>query len=157
MAFHPTPFDAVPPRGVVESAPQVAFLDRLLVRGRPAAFLPVVDPLGDAFADVLAVGEQLDLARSLQGGERLDHGGQFHPVVRGGGRTPVQLFAVRSAGQDDTPTAGTVRVPLAGPVRVDHHARQRPTRRLDGLLHGRLGLAAVGDVGFYHERGAAGL
>src|SRR6185369_6325450 len=64
--------------------------------------------------DVLAVGEQLDLARSLQGGERLDHGGQFHPVVRGGGRTPVQLFAVRSAGQDDTPTAGTVRVPLAG-------------------------------------------
>src|SRR6478609_12134528 len=75
MAFHPTPFDAVPPRGVVESAPQVAVLDRLLDRGRPAAFLPVVDPLGDAFADVLAVGEQLDPARSLQGGERLDHGG----------------------------------------------------------------------------------
>jgi hypothetical protein len=36
LAFHPSPLDTVPSRGVVERAPQVAVLDRLLVRCRPA-------------------------------------------------------------------------------------------------------------------------
>src|SRR5689334_22219668 len=32
-----------------------------------------------------------------------------------------------------------------------------PPESIDGLLHGRFSLAAVGDVDFYHQRGAAGL
>ena len=88
---------------------------------------------GDAFADVLAVGEQLDVARPVQGGESLDHGGQFHPVVRGAGRTPSATVcgAVRWTGS--RPSRRAVRVPLACPVGVDHDARQRPGRRLVGF------------------------
>jgi hypothetical protein len=56
MAFHPSLRDPVPSRGVVESAPQVAVLDRLLVRCRPAPFLTrLIDALTDALTTAVAM------------------------------------------------------------------------------------------------------
>src|SRR5690349_16336943 len=83
VSFDPPPVDAVASSGVIECAPEVDVLDCLLVGGLPASPLPVVDPLGYASAYVLAVGEQLDLARSLERSECLDDRCQLHPVVRG--------------------------------------------------------------------------
>jgi hypothetical protein len=72
VSSDPVPLDSVSAGRVVERTPQVAVLDGLLVSGLPAARLPVVDPLGDALANVLAIAEQDDLAGSPQRGERLD-------------------------------------------------------------------------------------
>lgn len=44
----------------VEALPQLDILDRLLVGGAPAVALPAVDPAGDALADILAVGGEVD-------------------------------------------------------------------------------------------------
>jgi hypothetical protein len=98
MAFHPSPRDAVPSRGVVESAPQVAVLDRLLVRGRPAAFLPVVDPLGDALRTYsLSVNCSTSLGPFKAVSASITAVSSIRLFVVAG-EPPVQLFAVRSAG-----------------------------------------------------------
>src|SRR5882672_9048585 len=55
VPFHPVPPYLVPARGFVELFPEVDVLDRFLVRGEPAAPLPVVDPLGNPFLHVLGI------------------------------------------------------------------------------------------------------
>src|SRR5690349_2975476 len=64
MAFYPVPLDLVAARQLLQTPPQVVVLDRLLVRGAPAALLPRVDPLRDALLNVLRVGEHAH-ARAL--------------------------------------------------------------------------------------------
>src|SRR5687767_10768859 len=58
VALHPVPLDVVLRRQLVELAPQVGVLHRLLVGGAPAAPLPVVDPQRDALLHVLRIGVQ---------------------------------------------------------------------------------------------------
>ena len=58
VTLDPMPVDSVPRRGRDQLLPQLGVLDRLLVRGAPAVALPIVDPAGDAIADVDAVGMQ---------------------------------------------------------------------------------------------------
>src|SRR5262247_3421408 len=52
VALHPMPLDLMLSPQLVELAPQVLVLHRLLVGGAPAAPLPAVDPGGDAVLDV---------------------------------------------------------------------------------------------------------
>jgi acyl dehydratase len=80
---HPFPADLVALGGGVEGEPEVLVQYGLLLRCLPAALLPAGHPLGDAVDDVAAVGAERHLGRPLQGRERLDRGGQLHPVVGG--------------------------------------------------------------------------
>src|SRR3990167_257718 len=83
VAFDPVPLDVVHAivHQRIELLPQVGVLHRLFGGRLPALGLPAVDPLGDAFAHVLAVEVHRHLARPLEGGQALDHGGEFHAVV----------------------------------------------------------------------------
>ena len=58
--------------GLVEATPEVVVLDRLLVGGAPAVALPIVDPAGDAAAQILRIGVQVDVAGAAQRFERRD-------------------------------------------------------------------------------------
>ena len=75
VSSDPVPVDVVAACGIVQQKPEVAVVDGLLVRYFPAALLPVVNPLGNALAGVLAIGEQLDLAGTFQSVAGLDHRG----------------------------------------------------------------------------------
>src|SRR5690349_21067544 len=69
---------------LVQPAPQVPVLDRLealAVLAAPAVRLPAGHPLHQAHGDVLAIRDQLDLARALERGQALDDAGQLHAVV----------------------------------------------------------------------------
>jgi len=68
----------------------------------PAVTFPFDHPLGDAFADVNAVGEYFDIARPFQSGKSLNHGLQFHLVTG-------------EVSEDKPPTAGA-RVSAAAAV-----------------------------------------
>src|SRR2546427_1311992 len=52
MTPHPVPFHIVQRRQLVEPLPQVDILERFLVRGAPAAALPVAHPFRDALQHV---------------------------------------------------------------------------------------------------------
>src|SRR5690606_26666408 len=62
VPLNPVPFDLVAAASLVQAAPKVVVLDRLLVGGLPAAGLPAPDPFGNALHDVFAVGMQVDAA-----------------------------------------------------------------------------------------------
>src|SRR6185503_20169863 len=66
---------------LVELAPQVLVLHRLLVGGFPSPAFPGVDPRGNPLLDVLRIGVEIDLARALQRLERADDRDQLHAVV----------------------------------------------------------------------------
>src|SRR3954447_18750539 len=118
VALHPVPFYLVTRRCPVELAPEVLVFHRLLVRGAPAAALPARDPLRDALHHVERVGVEPHLARTLQGVERPDRRGELHPVVRGLGFAPPQLFLGPLGAQQRAPPAGTG-VAAARAVAVD--------------------------------------
>ena len=100
----------------------------VLVLSFPAALLPAVDPLGDALAQILAVGEQADPARPLQRLQRGDRRHQLHAVVGGQPLAAGQLAPLALPGQDRTPAAGAG-IAAAGTVGVD---QDRLVRRHDG-------------------------
>src|SRR5690348_531929 len=121
VALDPVPFDLVPADRQVQRLPEVGVLDRLLRRGQPAVALPAEDPLGDAVAYVHAVGVQADRHRPGQALQRLDRGGQLHPVVRGqAGVAAAQLLLVNAVAQQRAPAARS-RVAAAGAVGPDVH------------------------------------
>ena len=69
--------------GRVEPLPEVDVLDRLPVGGLPAVPLPALDPAGDAAAQILRVGVEIDRRRPLQRLQRRDRRHQLHAVVGG--------------------------------------------------------------------------
>ena len=85
VTFEPLPLDEVGLAGGVEIAPEVGIFHRLAVGGHPAPLAPGVNPLGDALAQVLRVGENDDFAGLLERAEGENGGAQFHAVVGGGG------------------------------------------------------------------------
>ena len=90
---------------VEQLLPQLGILDRLPVGGPPAVAAPAVDPLGDAVADVDAVGVEADPARPLQRLERRDRGEQLHPVVGGQRLAAGQLLLARARADHRAPAA----------------------------------------------------
>src|SRR5438105_837897 len=66
MAAHPVPLYLMFGGELLELLPQIDILDRLLVRGAPAAALPFMDPARDALLDVERVRIQAHAARALQ-------------------------------------------------------------------------------------------
>ena len=62
MAFYPVPGDLVALAFFVETLPEIGIFYRLFISGLPASLLPVVDPLCDPLADILAVGREINLA-----------------------------------------------------------------------------------------------
>src|SRR3954447_23909809 len=79
-ALDPVPFDAMARRGRDQLLPQIGILDRLLVGSAPAVPLPVVNPTGNAVADVDAVGVELHAARAFQRFKPFDRRHQLHAV-----------------------------------------------------------------------------
>src|SRR5690349_13333875 len=118
VAANPEPLDRMLARQLVESAPEVLVLDRLLVGGAPAAPLPGVYPLLDALLHVLRVGVQPHAGTGFERLERADNGGHLHPVVRRKRLTTEKFTGLATHLEQRTPPADA-RVALAGAVRVD--------------------------------------
>src|SRR3546814_16709638 len=66
MALDPMPVDAMPLGGVEQPLPQLGILDRLPGGRPPSIPAPAMYPLGDAVADIDAVGGADDVAGPLQ-------------------------------------------------------------------------------------------
>ena len=71
----------MPVAGSFQRLPEFGILDRLLVGGLPAVFLPAEDPLGDTILHIGAVGVEIDFAGALQRVQRFDRRHQFHAIV----------------------------------------------------------------------------
>src|SRR5437016_12420698 len=112
------PRDAVQAGEAIELAPQVHVLHGLFVGGAPAAALPVVQPLADAFLYVLRIGVDLDLTGALQQLQRPNDRRELHAIVGRLRLTAEQLsfFAVHL--QNGTP-ASRPGIALARAVGVD--------------------------------------
>src|SRR5262245_48595736 len=115
MAFYPDPVDLVRRACRIQTLPQVDVLHWLLVGRAPAILLPAVDPFGDAFAQVVAVGVEPHLARPLQCLQPTDGGHQLHAVVGGGGLAARQLALAAAQSQNRGPAA-RARVSAAGAI-----------------------------------------
>src|SRR6266540_3909961 len=118
VPFHPMPRDTVSSSDSVKLLPQIHVFHRLLVGGAPAPAFPVVQPLADAFLNVLRVGVHLNFARRLQKLERPDYGGELHTVVGGIGFATEKFPLVPARFDQCTPSA-RARVALAGTVRIN--------------------------------------
>src|SRR5689334_23380889 len=76
--------DLVLSNELVEPFPKLVIFQRdktALFATLPAVALPASHPLGKSFADVLAIGIQLDDAGPLQRRQSLDHRHEFHAVI----------------------------------------------------------------------------
>ncbi len=62
MAFNPFPFDLMLPQCSIKTLARDRHFYWFFVCCFPATFFPVMDPLGDTLADILAVGTQNDFA-----------------------------------------------------------------------------------------------
>ena len=111
MSGHASVFYFVALHLFVEPFPEIDvfdFFELAAFFSFPAVTFPFDHPLGDAFADVNAVGEYFDIARTFQSGKPLNHGLQFHLVV-GCHRHSAGSFDLFTAGEvpeDKSPTAG---------------------------------------------------
>lgn len=83
VALDPFPFNGVSLNSLIQPLPQIDILDRFFVGGFPTAFLPVMDPAGNALAHVLAVGAERHGARHRQRFQRHDRRHHFHAVIGG--------------------------------------------------------------------------
>src|SRR3546814_7413014 len=83
MSLHPLPVNAMGAGGLKQGLPQLGILHRLAIGRAPAVALPAENPLGDAVADIDAVGVERHLAGPLQRLQALDRSGPFHAVVGG--------------------------------------------------------------------------
>lgn len=105
VPFEPLPLDEVRLARGIEIAPEVGIFYGLTVGGHPPAHAPGVNPLGDALAQVLRVGEDNDLAGFFEGAQGENGGAQFHAVVGGGGLASRDGALVRAIAQNRRPTA----------------------------------------------------
>jgi hypothetical protein len=111
-------------RQLVEPAPQVHVLDRLPVRGAPAALFPVADPRADAELHVLRVGVEPSPGAVLERFQGADHGDELHAVVRGMRFSAVKFARPAVTHEQHAPAAGTG-IALARAVGID----------FDGTIH----------------------
>ena len=107
VTFHPMPFDSVRCGGLDEVLPKIGILHRLLVRRLPTVALPIVDPLGDSVANVVAVRVEGDAAGPLQRLEGLDRCKELHLVIGGKRLTAHQFPFLVTHAQQGRPAAGT--------------------------------------------------
>src|SRR6185437_2110949 len=123
VALDPVPAHLMRFEGGIEPLPKIDVLDRLLVGRAPAILLPAMDPAGDALADILAVGDEIDGARLLQGFQRRDRRHQLHPVVGGVSLAALQFLFDVAEFEDRTPAArpGIARARAVG---VNHDRRE---------------------------------
>src|SRR3954462_911075 len=105
VALHPMPLYLMERRQCIQLFPQIDIFNRLLVRGEPAASLPVVHPLGDSLHHVQGIGVDLDAAGPLERLERPDYRRDLHAVVRRVGFAAVELFLDALRPQERAPTA----------------------------------------------------
>ena len=138
MPPHPDPADLVPRRRPIEPLPQIDVLDGLVVGGAPAAPLPVVDPFGDAVAQILAVAVEPYPATPFQRFEAHDRRQHLHAIVGCMRLRSAQLLLDPAVAQDRGPAA-RARIAAAGAVgedldlgRLRHRGRsRRAPRRCD--------------------------
>ena len=129
VSAHPAPFHLVAVARGIQRLPQVLVLHRLAVGGFPAARLPHRQPLLDAGAHVLRIGEQRDLHRPLERAQRLDGGGQLHAVVGGLRFAAGKLAPLLAGNQQRTPAPGP-RISPTGTIGIDDHLAHERWRRV---------------------------
>src|SRR5258708_496511 len=78
MAFDPMPAHLMLAECRLKPLPEVDVLHRLAIGRLPAVLFPAVNPAGDAAAQILAVGVEIDRRRAFQRFERRDCGKQLH-------------------------------------------------------------------------------
>src|SRR6202048_2063480 len=122
MARDPAPAHRMRLQRRSEALPEFGILDRLLVGGAPAVFLPAMDPAGDALAHILAVGGEIDHAGPFLCLQRRDRRHQLHAVVGGVRLAALQLFFGVAESEDRAPAAGPG-ISRAGAVGEDRHMR----------------------------------
>src|SRR5687768_14095054 len=120
MSFYPQPFDFMLIAQLVERAPEVLVLDRFVVRGAPAAFFPLMDPVADPELHILRIGVEPDAARLAQRFQRADDRRQLHAVVGGMRFAAEQLPRPAFVLQQRAPSA-RAGIALAGAIGVDLH------------------------------------
>lgn len=115
MALHPMPLYLMLRANIDQLMPQLGISHGFLAGIQPAAFLPAVHPLRDAFDQIFAVGEKIDMTGLYQGGKTADRGSHLHPVVGRIGFAAGYFLFVRTHPQQDAPAARTG-VSLAGAI-----------------------------------------
>ena len=118
MAFDPTPIHAMQIAQRVQALPQVGVFHGFVIGRFPSAFFPVVDPLGDTLAHVLAVGVNLHLATAFERCQGFNHCRELHAVVGGVHLTTKEFYLFAFAGQPGPPAAPP-RVAFARPIGVN--------------------------------------
>lgn len=87
VAFGPVPGDTtsgfMPFNRRQQPPPEILVFHRFFVGRAPPIALPPIDPLGNAIAQVCAVGVQLDPTGPFERLQCLDRGAQLHPVIGG--------------------------------------------------------------------------
>ncbi len=118
MTLQPFPLNLMCGSQGIELSPEILVLDRFLVGRAPTAPFPSRYPGGDAILEIFRIGEQLDLARFLHGGQRRDGRLQLHPIVGSGRVASTDLFPVSAVLEHSRPTARTG-IALACSVSMD--------------------------------------
>ena len=127
VTAQPVPMHFVALQRRVELLPQVDVAHRLPVGGAPAIAFPDMDPFGDAAAQVLAVGMEIDDARALERLERRDGGGELHAIVGRMRLAAFELALLAVPGEHRAPAAGP-RISRAGAVGVNDHVPRAQVR-----------------------------
>ena len=89
----------------IQLAPEVFVLYRLAIERPPASRFPISQPHRHPAFEIGRIGENFDVARFRQRGERADRGLQFHAIVRGKNFSTAHFFRVRAEFQSGRPTA----------------------------------------------------
>lgn len=101
-----------------QGLPQVSILDRFTGGSLPAPPPPVGKPFGDAFLNILRIGENTQRLRGRHCLKRPDYREQFHTVIRRIGLAAEQL-PFDTVGDDQGSPAARSGVSFAGSVSED--------------------------------------
>ncbi|CAK0756462.1 hypothetical protein WCLP8_2750007 [uncultured Gammaproteobacteria bacterium] len=118
VAPHPSKIDIVSETLRVQSLPQILVLNRAFGRCPPAVGFPAVNPLGDAVAQILAIGVQANLGLSAECFQRRNCRHQFHAVV-GGRSLAAEQFLFNFAIAQNRPPAAWAGIAATGTVGKD--------------------------------------
>ena len=125
MPPHPVPFNRMTRSQCIEATPQILILDRVFPGSFPTSLLPTVDPLTDAFLDILRIGIDPRFHRPRERLQRLDDRQQLHAVVRRRRLPAAQFRFSRAAAQKSAPAARPG-VSAASAIRIDIDHSLRP-------------------------------
>src|SRR6266567_6892387 len=122
VSADPVPLDVVLAREAIERLPQVRVLDRLASRRFPAVLFPSVNPVFDAFLDVLRIGVHRDGAASVEALKRANDCGKLHAVV-GCIRLAAENLALDAPACQESSPPARARITLARAVGVNDDRR----------------------------------